>query len=146
MSDPIKKRKRSSGPSPSACSVAYLKSLGCHVENVEKRLPIPGKWVTRDLWNMADLILIWPGRHSADCHFPVAPETPFGDAPFAALVQVTTNANLSAREKKVLANPVLKDWLAVGKFFLHGWARMGERGMSKDWTLTERTVTLEDLK
>ena len=41
---------------PSARSTKYLRGMGCIVCRVEQRLPIPGKFITRDAFNIGDLL------------------------------------------------------------------------------------------
>jgi hypothetical protein len=88
---------------------------------VEQRLPIPGKFVTKDAFGFGDLLVIL-------------------DRP--TLVQVTTTGNLNAREKKLRAIPEHKKWLnSTGWILMHGWAKRGPRGQRRIWTLTEREIT-----
>jgi hypothetical protein len=112
------------GKSPSARSMDYLRKKGFVVARVEQRLPIPGKFVTRDCLGVGDLLAAKPG---------------WG----IALVQVTSTANLSAREQKARNVSALYTWLnSGGKFFLQGWRKGGARGERKTWKLTERQIVL----
>ena len=62
-------------------------------------------------------------------------------------VQTTSQSNVSARLKKILAIPEAKTWLATGnKILLHGWAKKGKMGKRKLWKVTSRFITLEDFK
>ena len=70
----MKKKK-----SPMQLSLQLLRDEGCRVGIVERRLPIPGKFVTVDLWGFADIIFVNPVRK------------------IAGLVQTTTASNLAAR-------------------------------------------------
>jgi len=105
----------------------HLRDLGWIVAKVEQRLPIPGKFVTRDCFNIGDLLCADPTMG-------------------IALIQVTTNSNLAAHFTKAVSIKELRTWLlAGGKFILHGWSKKGARGEAKRWTLTERTVGLGDI-
>lgn len=107
---------------PSARSTKWLRDLGFIVCKVEQRLPIPGKFITRDAFNIGDLLVAKEG---------------FG----IALVQVTSMSNLAARERNAREIPELPKWLAAGgKFLMHGWAKKGPRGKRKTWQLVERTI------
>jgi hypothetical protein len=104
---------------PSARSTKYLRALGFIVARVEQRLPIPGKFVTRDAFNFGDLLVAKPN---------------YG----VALVQVTSRSNMNARERKAREIPELKVWLdSGGKFLLHGWGKKGPRGKRKKWAMRE---------
>lgn len=105
----------------------HLRDEGWIVAKVEQRLPIPGKFVTRDCFNLGDLLC-------ADVTMGIA------------LIQVTTNSNLAAHLTKAMAIKELRTWLlAGGRFILHGWAKMGPRGEKKEWKLTERNIGLADI-
>ncbi len=61
-----------------------------------------------------------------------------------ALVQVTTTANMGARQRKIWSLPVHKVWLSSGgRIFVHGWALRGGRGKRKVWTLVETEIVNE---
>lgn len=109
--------------SPTARSMKHLREAGYIVAKVEQRLPIPGQFVTRDAFNVGDLLVARPPNE-------------------ITLVQVTSTANLSAREKKARLSEELAIWLASGgRFVLHGWGRKRVKGTSrKTWQLTERTI------
>lgn len=108
--------------------MAELRDRGFIVCKVEQRLPIPGKFITKDAFGFGDLLIAGEG---------------YG----IALVQVTSTSNLSARQKKALAIPELRKWLTCkGKLLLHGWAKRGPRGARKTWTLVEREITLSDFQ
>ena len=58
--------------------------------------------------------------------------------------QVTSMANINAREIKSLTEPKLKLWLESGsRFFLHGWAKKGPKGKRKKWQLKEIELIIE---
>lgn len=57
------------------------------------------------------------------------------------IVQTTSTGNMSARQKKILANPYAHEWVkAGGTIVLHGWSKKGPKGKRKLWTLTERVL------
>lgn len=56
-------------------------------------------------------------------------------------VQTTSNANLSARQKKILNEPRAHTWVVNGGIIsLHGWSKKGAKGKAKRWTITERIL------
>lgn len=115
---------------PTARSMALLRSRGYFVARVEQRLPIPGVFITRDAFGLGDLLA---------CN---------GEE--IALVQVTATGNLSARVHKVIYDTsregrerlnALLAWLsACGRFYLHGWAKRGSRKKRKLWTCRELNI------
>lgn len=95
--------------SPSALSLDYLNKAGWTCWVVEKRLPIPGKHVTQDCFNFADILAY---------HVNGA----------IALVQTTSSSNHAARRAKILSNPYFAGWKkAYGTVFLHSWGKNGLR-------------------
>lgn len=76
--------------------MADLKALGYLVEKVEQRLPIPTKFVTRDLFACIDLIAMKAGR------------------PLLAL-QVTSRSNVNARMEK--SRERAQVWVRTGNRF-----------------------------
>lgn len=106
---------------PGQRSMKRLRSFGFCVARVEQRLPIPGKFVTKDAFGCGDLLIAKPD---------------WG----VGLVQVTSRANLNAREKKSRAIPELKIWLeSGGRFVLQGWQKRKKSGF---WEMTEREIVL----
>jgi hypothetical protein len=94
-------------------------------EKVEQRLPVPGKFITRDLFGFADIVAIQPGRVGV------------------LAVQATSSSNLSARDKKVRAEQKARLWLEAGnRIQIHGWALRGPRGKRKVWTLNVREIAI----
>lgn len=58
-------------------------------------------------------------------------------------VQVTTAGNVAARLAKIAAEPRAEIWRkAGGKIEVHGWAKTGERGKRKTWTLRQLEVNV----
>jgi hypothetical protein len=114
----LKKKKRSS---PTQRSLAYLRKLGWTVEKVEQRLPIPDRFVTRDLFNFIDLIAI--------------------DGKRIMGVQTTTMANASKHREKIVALPAYQLWKASGGVvLLHLWRKIGARGERKLWKVEEEVL------
>jgi hypothetical protein len=127
---PEKTKRRKPKRSPNARSMQWFSDHGFIVDKVEQRLPIPGTFITRDVWNFGDLLVA---------------KKDWG----IALVQVTSNtdsdSNLNAREKKARAIPELEKWLeAGGRFILHAWKEEG-RGKHLTATLTQREISLINL-
>jgi hypothetical protein len=90
--------------SPTSRSLKFLRSHGCIAEKVEQRLPIPGKYVTRDLFNCFDIIAVHKERK------------------LIIGVQSTSTPNMGARRKKIAAEPMMEIWKAAGGYIhLHGW-------------------------
>jgi hypothetical protein len=104
--------------------MAYLRERGLSVCKVEQRLPIPGKFVTRDAFNFGDLL---------------AMEESFG----IALVQVTSSAHVAARIDKIMELPGAVEWLrSKGRILVHGWSKKGKRGEPKTWQLRSTEIFL----
>lgn len=114
--------------SPTSRSTAHLKTLGYFVAKVEQRLPIPGKFVTKDCFGWGDLLAVHPTLG-------------------IALVQTTSGSNLAARltKAKGIAGPLIAFLTAGGKLLAHGWAKRGPRGQPKVWTLREVAVDVSML-
>lgn len=120
---------------PTARSLALLRERGFLVAKVEQRLPIPGKFVTRDCFGFGDLLIAGESRG-------IEKDGRWLGAGFVALVQVTSTGNMSAREKKIRALPEAKRWLETGAgILLQGWSKKGKRGERKTWQVTERRIT-----
>lgn len=108
---------------PGERSMKRLRSFGFSVARVEQiihmpKAPFPFK---RDAFGFGDLLIAKPD---------------WG----VGLVQVTSRANLNAREKKSRAIPELKIWLeSGGRFVLQGWQKRKKSGF---WEMTEREIVL----
>ena len=89
---------KSKPKSPTAQALAELRADGYEVGVVERRLPIPGLWVTQDLFGIIDLVAMKPGE------------------PLLA-VQVTSRSNINARITKALAGGKAKTWVSTGNKF-----------------------------
>ena len=121
VSSSTKGRKKKSGKSPKARSMELMRSEGYMVADVERRLPIPGMFVTQDLFQMGDLLCVIPANRTRLGHG------------LNVLVQVTSRGNMNAREHKIQANPNLAIWLGVeyNQIELHGWAKRKIRGQKR---------------
>lgn len=64
----------------------------------------------------------------------------------AIAVQTTSGSNVSARVKKIAAEPRAKLWLQCGNGIeVHGWRKIGKAGQRKTWQPVVKNITLEDL-
>jgi 5-methylcytosine-specific restriction endonuclease McrA len=79
--------------SPTARTLAHLRKLGYRAEKVEQRLPIPGMFVTHDLYNIGDVLAMRVGE-------PLL------------LIQCTTTAKLNHRMAK--DRDTCRVWLSTG--------------------------------
>ena len=106
---------------PTDRTMAYLRGLGYEVAVVEK-------WnaytrTRHDLYGFADLLAMRGIELLA--------------------VQATSTGNVSARVKKILAEPRARKWLEPGSqrfLTVIGWSKKGARGKRKTWTPTFRPV------
>jgi len=113
--------------SPTVRSLALLRKAGYKAQVVE-RWNAYGR-VRVDLFGFVDICAIKEGEAGV------------------AGVQTTSQGNVSARYKKILAISEAKLWLAAGnRILLHGWAKKGRAGKRKLWQVSEREITLEDFK
>jgi hypothetical protein len=94
--------------SPIKRTLARLRKLGYHADIVERRLP--GCFLTRDLFGIADLFAVHPGERTV------------------LLIQVTTAAHVADRLRRVRGQPDLPALLAAGVGVeVWGWAKRGGR-------------------
>ena len=58
-------------------------------------------------------------------------------------IQTTTAANMSARHAKLISLPAVNTWIASPNrsLVIHGWAKRGQRGKRKLWSLKQITIT-----
>ena len=114
----------------SARSIHELRALGFRAYKTEQRLPIPGKFVTRDTFGFGDILA---------CHH----------AGGILLLQVTDRSSVNKHILKASAellededgerapNPIrvnVVEWLeAGGRFEIHGWDNGGAKGEAKRW-------------
>ena len=98
---PIKKKK-----SPMQLSLQLMRDEGCRVGITERRLPIPRKFVTQDLFGFIDFLAIDRVKK------------------IAIAVQTTTAANVASRVNKIKEDDAWLDWLAIPnhRIEVHGWA------------------------
>ena len=109
--------------SPTARSLQELRKQGYVAEVVERRLPIPGKFVTQDFLGGIDILAI-------------SERVILG-------VQATTDSNMSSHITKAANEPRLRVWLkAGGQFQIWAWGKHGKRGKRKIWTLSKRGMYL----
>lgn len=108
---------------PLARSVEILRAEGWHVETVEQTLRVGRKTWKRDLLGAFDLAC-----------FPMVD----AKRDLVLLVQVTSASNLSARRKKIAAEPRVA-WarMAGCVLELHGW----RKNTAGRWVLTREDVS-----
>src|SRR6266568_446101 len=94
---------------PTGLTLRRLRQLGFTADVCERRVSIPGKTITRDLFGIGDVIAV----HARDR--------------FALLIQCTSLAHVGDRLRRVRQRRELRDWLTVGRFEVWGWAKRGER-------------------
>jgi hypothetical protein len=103
------------GVSPTARTMERLRSEGWTTDKVEQRLPIPGRFVTRDMGGFADGIA-WK-RDSGILAW-----------------QATSGSNVAAHVTKVQDSVKLREWLLAGaQFQIWGWRLAGPRGARKTY-------------
>lgn len=131
MSEVTTKPKRKRGRSPTSRTLEYLNTGGYVAEKVEQRLP--GCFITRDLFNVIDVVAISP-----------ADDDGFR---YTLGVQVTSGSNHASRREKALHEPLLRIWLEAGNLFdIHSWSKRGARGTKRKlWTLRTERITLASL-
>jgi hypothetical protein len=115
--------------SPTSRALALYRELGFKIEKVEQRLPIPGKYVTRDLFNCIDLVAVKPGVGVVG-------------------IQATSGANHAARVAKAKAEECLRVWIESGGRFevVSFSAKCSDgRGSRKVITPRREELRIEDL-
>ena len=56
-------------------------------------------------------------------------------------IQATSGSNHAARRKKMLANPLLANWInANGRAECWSWSKRGKQGQRKVWTLRREAI------
>lgn len=109
--------------SPTSRSLAVLKKEGYEAQVVERWNPYAR--VRVDLFGFIDIVAIKDG--------------------VIAGVQTTSQSNVGARVKKILAIPQAKLWLlAGGKIIVHGWVKKGKKDARKTWQASVREIMLQD--
>lgn len=103
--------------SPTQRSLAVLRKAGWTCAVVEQWIPTIK--IRRDLFGFADVLAIHPR------------------VPDTMAIQVTSSSNLSARLKKIMAEPRVFFWLAspYRRIEVWGWAKRGARGKRKTYQL-----------
>jgi hypothetical protein len=112
---------------PSARSLKECRKRGWTAEKVEHRLP--RGFTTIDLFGFGDVIAL-DGK------------------PGSLLIQATTTSHAPARVAKIQTDCFDKAlaWLRAGnRIVVWGWAKRGERGKRKLWTLKEYPLDLATL-
>ena len=112
--------------SPTSRTLAALRKDGWIAEKVEQRLPIPGRFVTRDMGGFADGVAWRPD---------------YGILAW----QATSGSNVSSRLNKIAVNEKARDWiLAGGLLQVWGWRKAGDRGARKTWQVRVVALMVED--
>jgi hypothetical protein len=120
-----KPKKKSKGISPTARALAECRKRGYIAQVVERRIPY--QFVTIDLFGCIDIIAITP----TDI---IGIQATGGDS-----------GNHAARVHKILAEPRAMAWLNTGaRLEVWSFAKRGERGTRKLWTLREQAITVDD--
>lgn len=108
---------------PTSRTLAYLRKQGYTAEVVEKWNPFSR--TRKDLFNFADIVAIGSSTVGVQC---------------------TSTGNMSARVKKIIAEPKARIWLEAGNtIFVIGWSKKGAKGKRKVWTERIVEITLKDL-
>jgi carbonic anhydrase len=110
--------------SPTQRSLAYLRKAGYVVAIVERWNPYAK--IRQDLYGWIDLLALHP------------------DTGELLAVQTTSGTNVSKRVDKIREWPYLGAWLKQHRAVVHGWAKRGERGKRKLWTVREVDVTEDE--
>lgn len=116
---PQKKRRKNT--SYTQFAMRECRKRGWHAHIVEKRMPIPGRNVTIDLFNVIDVIAIAP---------PAGPS--LGQL---VGIQCTAGTSHAAHRDKILAEPRARLWVEAGaRLELWTWARH-KVGRSTRWRM-----------
>lgn len=94
--------------SPTSKALQELREQGYLAEKVEQRLPIPGKFVTRDLFGVIDIVAMKAGE-------------------ILRAVQVTSRSNVNARMTKAHEKGTALTWVQAGGAF-EIWGYGGKSG------------------
>ena len=116
--------------SPSQRTLHLCKQFGWTVQIVERWNAFAR--VRQDLFGVIDLVAV--------TNHPDKPNSIIG-------IQTTSGSNHSARIEKSLAEPRLNSWMkAGGRFHVWSWAKKGDRGARKLWTVRIDEIKLVDGK
>src|SRR5215475_9742757 len=85
-------------PTPMQRTLKEMRDRGYLAEKVEQRLPIPGKFVTRDFLNFIDIIAVG----SVNGSFRIIG------------IQTTSGTHHADHKEKILAEPKYKVWKSTG--------------------------------
>lgn len=111
--------------SPTKRSLDDLKKLGIAAQVVEKWNSFARRRI--DLFGVIDIVAMKPGIGILG-------------------VQACAGSSHAARRTKALAEPKLRTWLESGaRFEIWSYAKQGDRGKAKRWTLRRQEITLQDL-
>ena len=119
--------------SPTQRTLAWCKEHGLTVQVVERWCSFSRRRI--DLFGCVDLVM------AVDCSraYPPGERGIYG-------IQACAGASHAARRTKSIAEPRLRTWLlAGGRFAVVSWAKRGERGKRKLWTMRWEEIRLEDL-
>lgn len=111
--------------SPTRRSLAKLKQLGFQAAILERW----NQWakIRQDLWSFGDLIA---------CRAGIG----------IMLIQTTSGDNHAKRREKIINEPRAATWLeSGGKIEVWSWAKRGDRGCRKLWTLRREEITMADM-
>jgi hypothetical protein len=101
-----------SGSSPTALSLAHLRSDGWLVDVCERWVPLHGGKIKRDLFGLIDLVAVRPGETLG--------------------VQTTSSANFNARLNKMTDDdhyPAVSALMSAGwQVVIHGWRKSTRDG------------------
>lgn len=110
---------------PTQLSLKKLKEEGYHAKVVEHWNPFAH--IRQDLFGAIDILSVKATEQGC-----------LG-------IQATTTGNMNSRIAKATALPAIRAFVSAGnRFVVWGWAKRGERGKRKTWTLKEHLVHPSD--
>ncbi len=149
----LAKKKKASGPSPTARTLAECRKRGWLAQTVEQR--IPHTFITRDLFNFGDVLALDCYGPGEELCFPGLDDTVISinqaGAPRMGSLLIQTTAdnggNVAKRADKIRSQCRAEAiaWLERGnRIEVWGWGKRGKEGKRKLWTLRIVSVTLAD--
>lgn len=122
----VTKRRRKSGMSPTARTLAECRKRGWIAQVVEQTL---GRtFIKRDLFGAIDVLAVTDRDQTLG-------------------IQATSGANHASRRAKILTEPRMRRWLEAGNFLeVWSWSKTGKRGKRKVWTLREEQIVVQDFE
>jgi hypothetical protein len=130
--------------SPTQRTIAELKRLGYIAPAIVEKwvqFPPPGHRV--DLWTWCDIVAIGTGAEELLALHQFVPRLVAASPPRLLFIQCTTQTGVSKRLAKIRAWEHLPALLATGaRVEVWGWAKRGERGKRKLWSVKRIPVTL----